>query len=278
MGKKVLIGLIAIVFIIALWLLYIKTFKPSNTQTTTKTPPTNSQIFSQVISTVDGATWTIPENTTEQTGAGNLTGQKVTSQITTKEANVTHFENEKELIKLGYESDPSLSADGPGSSMWGYKSDNEGETNYIIYSYKVAPSSNNPNEPLQFNCPCKTDLSVFISAADPNQTSQSSTSLANPASVNCEKVGGTNKIMTMGNGGQYGLCYFEDNMACEEWALMRGECPVGGIKTTGYDNVQQSYCAWIGGKTLAVANSTCTLPDGKVCSTAALYNGTCPAN
>lgn len=113
----------------------------------------------------------------------------------------------------------------------------------------------------------------------PSNSSQSSnaqqTSLANPASVNCGKLGGTTVIKKDGTGGEYGLCEFEDNMACEEWALMRGECPVGGVKTTGYDNIQQMYCAWIGGETLAVTNAQCTLPDGKTCSADAVYNQTC---
>ncbi len=101
--------------------------------------------------------------------------------------------------------------------------------------------------------------------------------LANPASVNCVNKGGSLVIKTIGNGGQYGLCQFDDNMACEEWAMFRGECPVGGIKTTGYDNIQQMYCAWIGGQTLAVENATCTLPDGTKCPVDALYDGTCPS-
>ncbi|HVZ66758.1 MAG TPA: DUF333 domain-containing protein [Patescibacteria group bacterium] len=126
---------------------------------------------------------------------------------------------------------------------------------------------------------------VFILGIDKNKQNlnshtapTSAPSLANPASVNCAKQGGTTVIMTMGNGGQYGLCQFEDNMNCEEWAMMRGQCPVGGIKTTGYDTIQQKYCAWIGGKTFAVANAKCTLPNGTVCSDDALYNGTCPTN
>ena len=103
----------------------------------------------------------------------------------------------------------------------------------------------------------------------------STTQLANPASVNCQKQGGNLVIKTQPNG-QYGVCYFEDNMACEEWALYRGQCPKGGVKTTGYDTQAQIYCAWRGGKTLAVPNATCTLPDGTVCGDEAYYNGTCP--
>lgn len=111
-----------------------------------------------------------------------------------------------------------------------------------------------------------------------NQVKQDNTTLANPASVNCQNQGGTLIIKKMGNGGEYGLCQFEDDQACEEWALYRGDCPVGGVNTIGFDNIQQSYCAWVGGKTLAVANAQCTLPDGTVCSDHDLYMGLCPAN
>jgi hypothetical protein len=30
------------------------------------------------------------------------------------------------------------------------------------------------------------------------------------------------------------VCVFGDNRQCEEWALMRGQCPAGGIRVTGY--------------------------------------------
>lgn len=99
--------------------------------------------------------------------------------------------------------------------------------------------------------------------------------LANPASINCTEQGGQLVMKTRGDGGQYGLCQFEDNQACEEWALYRGDCPKGGLKTTGYDNESQMYCAWLGGKTLAEPNAQCTLPSGKVCDGQALFNGQC---
>jgi len=85
-------------------------------------------------------------------------------------------------------------------------------------------------------------------------------------------------MQTRGDGGEYGLCQFEDNQACEEWAMYRGDCPVGGIKTTGFDTVSQQYCAWVGGQTLAVPNAVCNLPSGNVCQDDALYNGTCQTN
>ena len=99
--------------------------------------------------------------------------------------------------------------------------------------------------------------------------------MANPASINCLSVGGNLKIAKMGDGGEYGLCYFEDNRACEEWSLMSGDCPVGGVKTTGFDTIDQNYCAWSGGKTLAVPNSSCIFKNGSKCSTIDFYNGKC---
>ena len=102
-----------------------------------------------------------------------------------------------------------------------------------------------------------------------------STQMGNPASINCAKVGGNLVMQKRGDGGEYGLCYFEENRACEEWALIRGECPVGGRKTTGYDTVDQNYCAWLGGDTAAVKDSVCTFKNGKKCLTIDLYNGKC---
>ena len=102
-----------------------------------------------------------------------------------------------------------------------------------------------------------------------------SQTLANPASENCVQKGGILKIMKNGSGGEFGLCQFEDDRACEEWALMRGQCPVGGVKTIGFDNDAQAYCAWLGGETEASESAVCTLPGGKRCSVDTLWNGQC---
>lgn len=104
---------------------------------------------------------------------------------------------------------------------------------------------------------------------------ETATQMANPASTNCVKLGGNLVIEKRGDGGEYGLCYFEDNKACEEWALFRGDCPQGGVKTTGFNTIDQKYCAWSGGETLAVPQSVCTFKDGTKCSTEEFYNGKC---
>ena len=67
-------------------------------------------------------------------------------------------------------------------------------------------------------------LSSHVVAAMPN-------SLANPASGYCIQVGGKLEILKREDGAEYGVCLFEDNKKCEEWALFRGECPIGGVKT-----------------------------------------------
>ena len=85
------------------------------------------------------------------------------------------------------------------------------------------------------------------------------TNIANPASVNCQEKGGSLVIEKDKEGGEYGACFFEDGRVCEEWALMRGECPIGGLKVTGYTE-QERYCAIRGGT--IKQHSICILKDG----------------
>lgn len=106
--------------------------------------------------------------------------------------------------------------------------------------------------------------------------------LANPASQYCIDQGGALTIEERGDGGQYGVCYFEDNMQCEEWAMMNGNCPVGGIKITGYVTPAARYCAITGGEYTVTGNSgaqdelgNCTFKDGSQCEAWDFYNGMC---
>lgn len=98
--------------------------------------------------------------------------------------------------------------------------------------------------------------------------------LANPASVNCENKGGKLVIKERGDGGQYGVCFFEDNRQCEEWTLFRGECQPGNFKITGYENEAQVYCAITAGK-VNIKDKTCTFRDGMVCDTDKYFSGQC---
>jgi putative hemolysin len=111
------------------------------------------------------------------------------------------------------------------------------------------------------------------------------TGIANPASVNCINKGGYLSIQKRGDGGEYGICIFEDDRQCEEWALFRGECPVGGRKVTGYITPAAQYCAITGGSYKATDQNntdkeqgTCTFDNGKICDVWDHYNGRCSKN
>lgn len=78
-------------------------------------------------------------------------------------------------------------------------------------------------------------------------TENTAAQLANPASTNCIEKGGTLEIRE-NKKGQYGVCLFEDNRQCEERALLHGDCPVGGMKITGYENDAEIFCAITGGE------------------------------
>lgn len=109
------------------------------------------------------------------------------------------------------------------------------------------------------------------------------TLIANPASVNCIERGGALTIRKRGDGGEYGICTFADGRQCEEWALMRGECPADGVRVTGLVTPEARYCAITGGLYTADRKgnaqreeSRCTLPDGRSCNARAYYDGKCP--
>lgn len=55
--------------------------------------------------------------------------------------------------------------------------------------------------------------------------------LANPASVHCVEEGGTLEIREGDDGGQIGVCVFDDGSECEEWAFYRGECEPGAQRS-----------------------------------------------
>lgn len=53
------------------------------------------------------------------------------------------------------------------------------------------------------------------------EPSSQAVGMANPASVNCQREGGKSEIRRDAQGGEYGVCVFEDGRQCEEWALFR---------------------------------------------------------
>ncbi len=122
-------------------------------------------------------------------------------------------------------------------------------------------------------------VSILLGAAAAGAQPQ----LANPASVNCTQQGGKLTIDRRPDGAEFGVCVFADNYQCEEWALLRGECPTTGLRVTGFATPAGRYCAITGGRYSVVSapganpeRGTCTLPNGNSCAADAYYAGTCP--
>ena len=101
--------------------------------------------------------------------------------------------------------------------------------------------------------------------------------MANPASTNCIDKSGKIEIRR-NKKGEYGVCLFEDNRQCEEWALFRNQCPEGGLKITGYENDAEIYCAITGGQVEGVGTETpmCKRFDGTYCNAQTNLDGECP--
>jgi hypothetical protein len=51
-----------------------------------------------------------------------------------------------------------------------------------------------------------------------------------------------------GAGGEIGVCVFRDGRQCEEWALLLGRCPRGGIAVRAYATTSERHCAIRGGQ------------------------------
>jgi len=109
--------------------------------------------------------------------------------------------------------------------------------------------------------------------------------LANPASVNCGKVGGNVEIKKDAQGNEYGMCTFTNGTTCDEWALFRNEgCkPFTPVTTTaaaiGIANPASVNCGKIGATSVIMNNpdgsqyGVCKFPNGTSCEEWALFRG-----
>jgi len=112
-----------------------------------------------------------------------------------------------------------------------------------------------------------------------------SAGMANPASVNCGKVGGNVEIKKDAQGNEYGMCTFANGTTCEEWALFRDEgCkPFTPVTTTaaavGMANPASVNCGKVGATSEIMNNpdgsqyGMCKFPNGTACEEWALYRG-----
>lgn len=164
--KKFWIFIIIVILLIVSIVLLKKTQSSSTTNSNSAQPTLsslNTNIFGQLATWLPEAKWSTPQTSTQTTLYGSATGKEVTGTVTNQNANMPHFDNASYLKTLGFSSDVNTQADGPGSSTWGYKKTTGDQIQLILFSYKTKPSNSNPSEPLQFNCPCKTAVSVFVS-------------------------------------------------------------------------------------------------------------------
>jgi hypothetical protein len=138
---------------------------PLTPKTTAVSPTLSPQTSLLVDAAVwyPSAPWTSPAPTSQTTYYGTLKGQAIKATVEAPNPMLEHFEMPEMLKEKGFLPDNNLSADGPGSSTWGYKKTTNGEIQLMTFSYKTQPSNTNPNEPLQFNCPCKMNVEVFVS-------------------------------------------------------------------------------------------------------------------
>jgi ABC-type amino acid transport substrate-binding protein/putative hemolysin len=97
---------------------------------------------------------------------------------------------------------------------------------------------------------------------------------SDPCEQNCRDQGGQPGTAQRGDGNEYQVCYFEDNRQCEACAMLSGECPVGGVKVTGYPSDAAVYCAITGGQYDYDSNN-CNFSNGESCIAEDYYNGAC---
>ena len=192
------------------------------------------------------------------------------------------------LERQGWKNDPMLVADGPTGTASGFRKEDQ----VCVAGARWQPdaSANCPDDQPISTCqvtPAQQLYTVTLDCAQSATTAaggEGTVGMANPASVNCSQQGGTLSIEE-GSGGQIGVCYFEDNRQCEEWALLRGDCPPGGVKVTGYVTPAGRYCAITGGTYTATGNDgaddeqgVCTFKDGGQCDAWDYHNGKCDAS
>jgi len=94
--------------------------------------------------------------------------------------------------------------------------------------------------------------------------------MANPASVNCAKVGGIVQITKTKDGDEYGLCAKPGGeTACEEWALLREECDL---------ETNPSFAAWCTmyeGRLTKAIPPTCSIDGEEPCAQYEYYTTHC---
>lgn len=134
----------------------------------------------------------------------------------------------------------------------------------------------------EFDVPSGCTLNCTGCVLAPEDGLPSAIGMPNPASVTCDDSGGSSETKYDTDGGQYGVCAFDDGTACEEWALKRGECEKGSKP------VFSAYCTDNGGQLTnksvdwgdiegapAADYEVCNFENGTECVESDYYGGKC---
>lgn len=163
--KKIILLLGVFCLLIVALFVYYHHGSVQKPHTTTSQAPSKdlSDMLASVAVWWPDAPWTNPAITIQTTSYGKLSGADMQATVTSPTASMQPFENTTELSQEGFVKDTTLDAGGAGSATWGYKRVQNGKTQILLFSYATTPTSSNPNEPLQFACPCKQIITVFVS-------------------------------------------------------------------------------------------------------------------
>lgn len=157
--------LLLIILVFAGYIFFFTDFISFNKQVDeSKVKPIDTSVFEEAESWVPEVVWSKPKAGSEKMYYGTAKGVKIVGTLVNREGTVDHFEDPKILKRLGYKEDLNLSADGPGSSMWGYSKENaNGMMEIVTFSYDNKDMYESSDGPLVSECPCTLILTVFVS-------------------------------------------------------------------------------------------------------------------
>lgn len=132
------------------------------TESTTKST-TEYEVFTEAQKWVPEVVWSKPKAATQQTYYGTVKGTEITGKMVNREGYIEHPEDPTTLKAMGFSEDLNLSADGPGSSSWGYIKNIGDMQEIIVLSYKNEDMHASSEGPLEAECPCTLLLTIFQS-------------------------------------------------------------------------------------------------------------------
>lgn len=135
---------------------------PAKKQTATESQD-EAAVFTESEKWVPEVVWGKPKSASSQTYYGTVKGTEITGKLVNRDGYIEHPEDPEFLKTFGFTEDLNLSADGPGSSSWGYVKHLGEQEQVVVFSYTNEDMQASSAGPLEANCPCTLSLSVFVS-------------------------------------------------------------------------------------------------------------------